>query len=332
MDVFSRRTLLAATALLVSAFAAPAMVQSAAADEPKKIAIANFGPHGTLEQVVDGFKQALTDKGYKEDEGVVYEYSHGNFDPSLIPQILRSLEATSPDLLMTITTPVTLASIDLIGDKSLPIVFGVVTQPVAAGVVPSWDKGSDRYVGASNLPSMKAVIGFARALLGDVKSFGMLYNSGDVNDVILRDYAASVAEEMGLEFRSESVESPNDIQQRTMALDGVDFIYVIPSSMLQPTVPALASAADRMEIPVISATPDGVLEHVILGAFSISWEKVGYNAGLRAVQILEGAKPSELSNYRPTEEDHTPFISARRLKDAGLELPAALKDCNCVVD
>ena len=306
MDVFSRRTLLAATALLVSAFAAPAMVQTAAADEPKKIAIANFGPHGTLEQVVDGFKQALTDKGYKEDEGVVYEYSHGNFDPSLIPQILRSLEATSPDLLMTITTPVTLASIDL-------IVFGVVTQPVAAGVVPSWDKGSDRYVGASNLPSMKAVIGFARALLGDVKSFGMLYNSGDVNDVILRDYAASVAEEMGLEFRSES-------------------IYVIPSSMLQPTVPALASAADRMEIPVISATPDGVLEHVILGAFSISWEKVGYNAGLRAVQILEGAKPSELSNYRPTEEDHTPFISARRLKDAGLELPAALKDCNCVVD
>lgn len=328
----SRRVFLAAAGLLLAVTVGNFATTPLVAAEPKKVAIANFGPHGTLEQVVSGFKQALKDKGYVEGEGVVYEYSHGNFDPSLIPQILRKLEATSPDLMMTITTPVTLASIDLVADKSLPIVFGVVTQPVSAGIVPSWENGSERYVGASNLPSIEAVVEFARKLLGDVKSFGVLYNSGDVNDVILRDHAAAVAEKVGLEFRSESVESPNDIQQRTMALDGVDFIYVIPSSMLQPTVPALGSAANRMGIPVISATPDGVMEHVILAAFSISWERVGYNAGLRAAQIFEGAKPSELTNYRPSIEDHMPFISSRRLKEAGMELPEALTDCDCVVE
>ena len=90
---------------------------SAADAQAKKIAIANFGPHVTLDQAIEGFKRALADEGYVEGEGVTYEYQHGNFDPSLVPQILRSLEATSPDLMVTVTTPITQAAVSLVEDK-----------------------------------------------------------------------------------------------------------------------------------------------------------------------------------------------------------------------
>ncbi len=61
--------------------------------------------------------------------------------------------------------------------------FAPVTDPVAAGLVPDWNHGSARFVGASNLQSMDAVFAFARKLLGNnIKSFGMLYNPGDAND------------------------------------------------------------------------------------------------------------------------------------------------------
>lgn len=328
MTITTRRRALGAALATVAALAAAPL----SADEMKRIAIANFGPHVTLDQAIEGFKQALAEKGFVEGETVTYEYSHGNFDPSLVPQILRGLEATDPDLMLTITTPITQAAVDLVEDKSLPIVFTVVTDPVDAGVVPSWETGSDRFVGASNMQSAEAVTRFARDLLGEIDSMGMLYNPGDVADTNQLARAREVAEAEGLEFKAEGVESVNDIQQRAMALRGMDFIYVPSSSLLQPALPAAAAAAERIGVPIINASHPAVREHVVLASVSIDWAQVGYNSGLLAAEILNGAKPSELANSRPSIGEHIPLISARRMAEMGMELPAALADCDCVVE
>ena len=182
------------------------------------------------------------------------------------------------------------------------------------------------------MQSIEAVFDFARKLLGNVKSFGMLYNPGDANDVANKNLAESAAKAAGIEFKAIAVDAVGDIGPRAAALEGVDFIYAIPSSLLMPALPAIASTADRLKIPVISSSPQGAQDHVVLGAMSVSWTKVGYQAGLRAADILSGRKPSELSNYKPAAEDHTAVISGRRLKQAGKELPASLADCKCVVD
>lgn len=303
-----------------------------AAAQVKKVAIANFGPHGSLEQVISGFKTALGEKGYTEGKNVAYDYSHCNFDGALIPQVFSKLEAGKPDLMLTVTTPMTQAAVKLVRDPNIPIIFAPVTDPVAAGLVPDWQHGSARFVGASNMQDMQTVIGFVQQLLGPMKSFGILYNPGDANDVTGKDISEAAAKAMGLEFKAVSVESVNDIQQRATALNGVGFIFVPSSSLLQPALPAIAAAADRMSIPVFSASPQGVMDHTVLGAMSVSWTKVGYNAGLLAAQVLDGAKTSALPNYKPSVADHSPIVSAKRLKQMGKAVPASLADCKCLVE
>ncbi len=321
-----RALALGAVAAAFTTMADPAEAQM------KRVAIANFGPHPTLDQSIEGLKEALAERGYVEGQNVTYEYSHGNFDPSLVPQILRGLEATNPDVMVTITTPITQASVDLIQNKALPIVCSVVVNPVAAGVVPDWEHGSDRYVCSSNLQSMEVVLKFAEDLLGEIKTVGMLYNPGDVADTTQLAQVKAAVEAQGLAFKAEGVESVNDIQNRTMALRGVDFIYIPSSSLLQPAIPAAAAAADRMGVPIINASHPPVRDHVVLASMSISWDRVGYNAGIRVAAILDGAKPSDLSNHKPGPEDHAALISGKRLAQSGMTLSAALADCNCVVD
>ena len=318
---------------LAGAVAIAALATGANAQDKKLVSIASFGPHGSLAQVVEGFKPAMKEKGFEDGKNISYEYSDANFDPSLMPQVLTKLEAIKPNLMLTVTTPMTQASVKIVRDPTLPIVFAPVTDPVAAGLVPDWDHGSARYVGASNMQSTETVIDFAGKLLGKpIKSFGMLYNPGDANDVTGKNLAEAAAKSKGIEFKAVSVESVNDIATRTAALNGVDFIYAIPSSMLMPALAAIASNADRMGIPIISSSPQGVQEHVVLAAMSVSWTKVGYSAGLLGAQILQGKKPSELPNYKPTAADHSPAISGKRLKALGKTLPADLADCKCVID
>ena len=71
---------------------------------------------------------------------------------------------------------------------------------------------------------------------------------------------------------------------------------------------------------------------MVLASVSISWEQVGYNSGLLAAEVLKGGRPADLSNSRPAINEHIPLISARRMAAAGMTLPEALADCDCVVE
>jgi len=319
----------AGLAAVVAALSAFSLVPAQAAD--KRVAIASLGPHSVLKLVIDGFKAGLASQGLKDGAGVEYVYKDANFDPSLVAQVLTSLEATSPDLLLTVTTPITQASKRVIRNKSLPIVFAPVTGPVDAGLVTSWESGSKRFVGASNLQDMDTVIRNARLILGKLSTMGLLFNPGDANDRVNVKYAEAAAERAGIELRTISVETVNDIPSRVEALKGVDVIYLIPSSMLQPSLPVVAASAKRNRIPVINASPAGVKDGHVLAAVSVSWRDVGRQAGLLAAKVLRGAKPSELPIFRPQPKDHRVLLSGKRFDALKMPIPAAFKDCKCVL-
>ena len=215
-----------------------------------------------------------------------------------------------------------------IRDLALPIVFA----PVAAGLVPDWQHGSARFVGASKMQPMDAVLALSRKLLGDVKSFGLLYNPGDANDVANKAIAEAAAKAAGIELKAVGVNTVSDIPQRLTALQGTDFVYAIPSSLLMPALPAIVANTDRLKIPVMTASPQGAEEHLALATVTVSWTKVGHEAGLIAARVLAGDKPADLANYKPSAADLSIVISAKRLKQSGRQLPAALADCNCLVE
>ena len=311
-------------ALAASVLASPALAQD------KTVAIANLGPHPALNAVVSGFKKGMADGGYIDGTSVKYQYQDASFDASVVAQMITTLEASNPDLFLTVTTPISQAARRVVQNKSIPIVFAPVTDPVDAGLVPAWTGGSDRFTGASNLQSMETVFNFAKDLLGDVDKIGILFNPGDANDVVNIKYAKEAAAKMGVELVAVSVESTADIPVRVSALKDTKAIYLIPSSMLQPAMPAVAAAARGIGVPVINASPNGVKDGQILASMSVSWFEVGRQAGLRAARILKGEAVSSVDIYRPAPADHTPTISAKFMEASGMKLPAALADCKCV--
>ncbi|MFO1351426.1 MAG: ABC transporter substrate-binding protein [Gammaproteobacteria bacterium] len=308
-----------------------ASIGVAAQAEPQTIAIANFGPHPDLDATVSGFKAELARQGFRDGQEVKYAYTDGNFNPALLPQIITQMEATNPVLMLTVTTPVTQASKQILKNPKLPVVFAAVTDPVKAEIVPSWDKGGERHVGASDLQDVGAVMAFAKALLPKAAIIGVPFNAGEANDVATVQAIEAAAAKLGVTVRSVSVEAATDIPQRVQSLQGVDYVYVIASNLIMPALPAVASAADRLGIPVISASTDAVQQGIAAGALAVSYDSVGANAGKLAAEILKGKKPSELANSKPTAADHKKIISAKKMEQLKLPIPAALENCDCIV-
>jgi putative ABC transport system substrate-binding protein len=321
-------------ALLPSVIFALAVLTSPfARAETKLIAIANFGPNPALSDLIAGFKAGLAANGFVEGKDVTYDERNVNFDRSLVPQMLNVMAAANPALMLTITTPLTQSARQVLQGRSFPIVFAPVTDPVTAKILPSWDRGDHLITGASNMPDWPGSYVFIKKLLPNATRLGVLYNPGDDSDNSIVKAMEDSIGSSGFELIKIGVDNVNDVPPRVQAFAGrADVVYIPASSLLQPAAPAIASAANRINLPIINASPGPVEQHLMLATYSVSWKGVGIDAGGLAAKILKGADPATLAPTRPRAADHIMMISGQRLKALGMTLPDALSDCKCVVE
>lgn len=313
--------------LALVALALSASMTTTALAETKKVAIAMFGPHTSLQQVSDGFKASLA----KTKLDIAYDEGNVNFDRSLVPQFLNRLAAASPELMLTVTTPMAQSAKRVLAQRSFPIVFAPVTDPVQAGLLDSWDHGAPLLAGVSNIPDFDATLEFMKTLLPDMKRLGILYNTGDDSDTAFLSRLEAAAPKHGVQVVRIGVDNVNDIPQRVTSARGrTDALFVPASSMLQPASPAIASSAARIAMPVFGSNTPTVDEGHMLAAFAVDFYRIGEKAGTLAGRLLQGEDPRNIAVQVPAAEDHVIRISQRRMDALGLKLPAALQGCNCV--
>jgi putative ABC transport system substrate-binding protein len=312
--------------LLLSLAATPAFA------EPKAVAITSFGEHPALQEVVDGLKASMTQRGFKDGTDVSYTFTHVNWERNVIPQMLTKVAASKPAVIVTITTPVAQTAVRAITDQSIPIVFAAIQDPVVAGLIPAWGKSTDRVTGASNLADMDGTLKFIRRLLPNVKRLGVPYNPGDDADNALRERLVAAAPKNGIELVLVGVDNINDLPQRIQSFEGrADAIFVIPSNLFQPATSQIAAIAHRIGIPAFNGLSAPVLKHEMLGTYSVDFYRIGIAAAAIVEKVLNGTKVADIPPTVPGPEDHKIVISAKELERFHITLPADLKDCGCVV-
>jgi putative ABC transport system substrate-binding protein len=318
-------------AKIVSLFAA-LLVSFGAAAQPKQVAITSFGQHPALQEVIDGMKASMKQRGYAEGKDVEYTFTHVNWERNLIPQMLTKVAAGKPDVIVTITTPVTQTAVRAIGDRGIPIVFSAVQDPVVAGVIPSWDQASSIMTGASNLADMEGTLRFIKQLLPNAKRLGLPYNPGDDADNALRKRLEAFAPKYGLELVMVGVDNVNDMPQRLQTFAGkVDAVFVIPSNLFQPVTSQIAAITNRLGIPTFNGLPAPITKHEMLGTYSVDWPKIGANTAAIVERVLKGEKVSGIRPSLPAAADHKVLISGPQLAQHKIALPESLKNCNCVL-
>lgn len=301
--------------------------------ETKTVAITSFGEHPALQEVVDGLKASMTERGFKDGQDVSYTFTHVNWERNLIPQMLTKVASGKPAVVVTITTPVAQASVRAISDPAIPIVFAAIQDPVTAGLIPAWGKPTERMTGASNLADMDGTLKFIRQLMPGLKRLGVPYNPGDDADNGLRERLVAAAPKHGIELVLVGVDNINDLPQRIGSFAGrADAIFVIPSNLFQPATSQIAAMARRMNIPAFNGLSAPVLKHEMLGTYAVDFYRIGVTAAGIVGQVLKGTKVADIAPTVPGPADHRMVISGKELERFKMTLPADLKDCKCVVE
>ncbi len=315
------RVIVVAVIVVIIAIAITLKSSKVRSDLPR-VAIANYGPHITLQETIDGIKEQL-------QNDVEFEIIDVNFEHTLVPQMLQKLKAGKPKVIVTMGTPISQSAKGFI--KDIPIVFGCVTNPVEAGLLTLPNKAKANITGVSDQQDLNVFISFAKKLLPRAKNIGVLYSTSDANDASLVKMLQEAAKLYNMEVVAVSIEHARDIPLRMHLFNGkVDLIYVGVSGPIQPSLPAIVAEADHMNIPVFNVNEEAVLKHYVVGSFGVNYRKLGYHIAAIIKRILHGEQIKDLDPVYPDLADFKGFISQKRAIQFGINLPPDLDNITIV--
>jgi putative ABC transport system substrate-binding protein len=281
--------------VLVLALTLPLLSACGGKGAAYKIGITQIVTHPALDANRQGFIDQMTAEGFVEGKDVVYETKNAEGDMSLAATIAQQFVAEKVKLILAIATPSAQACVQAAKGTKIPIVFGSVTDPVAAGLVDSWDKPGDDVTGISDWADVTTQIQLILDIVPNVKKLGVVYNAGEVNSVVQVNELKSAAPNLGITSVVEATAPTTaDVLTAAQSLVGrVDAIWVPTDNTVVAAFEAVVKTCEDNEIPLFAADTATVVRGAI-GTPGIDYYELGKECGQVAARILRGANPADI--------------------------------------
>lgn len=306
-------------------------VSSLAGAQPLVIGITQIVEHPALDAARDGFIAALEEAGYKEGEDVVYDLQNAQGDFTNAISIAQKFKDDKVDLIVAIATPTAQAALQV--NREIPIVINAVTDPVAASLAKSWESSGNNLTGMSDAAPNKQQVELIPLFLPEAKNVGTIYNAGEANSVVQIEVARETCKELGLNLIEVTVSNSSEVLMAAQSLAGrVEAIYIVTDNTVVSALESVIKVCNQEKIALILADPSTV-DKGALASYGIDYYSLGKKSGEIAIQILKGAKPSDIPIQTITDPKDLQFVvNLDTAKILGLSISEEiLKDADKII-
>jgi ABC-type uncharacterized transport system substrate-binding protein len=267
------------------------------------------------------FHQGLQQLGWTVGHNVRIDYRWGGDDAERHRRGAAELVALGSDVILASGTP-SVAALRQATDR-IPVVFGLVADPVAAGFVDSLSRPGGNITGFMNFE-----YGLSAKWLELLKEVA----PGVTRVAVLRDLTIGIAQlaaiqavapALGVELTPIGIRDAGEIERAVAAFarSATDGMVVTGSTLALVHRELIATVAARHRLPAVY----GLRYHVTVGGL-LSYGPNTVDPFRRAAgyvdRILKGEKPADLPVQAPTK--HELVINLKTARAIGIEIPPTL--------
>ena len=187
---------------------------------------------GTEGNFLAAFRTGLSEGGFVEGHNVAIEFRWAQFDNDRLSELAADLVRRRVSVIATpISTPAALAAKAATG--TIPIVFGIGTDPVQTGLVASLNRPGGNVTGVSavNVELTAKRLGLLHELIPRADGFAALVSPNDPNAEAFTSDARSAAAAIGRGIEIFSASSHQDIDSALRALCGASYPHSLSVPM-----------------------------------------------------------------------------------------------------
>jgi putative ABC transport system substrate-binding protein len=286
-----------------------------------KVGFSQIVDHPALNETRRGFLDGLRQAGFVEGRNLVFLYQNAQGDVANARNIAEKFLADGVDLLAPCTTPNAQAAVKVARGGKTPVVFGCVTDPVAAGILERVDGPSGTNVtGLYNpLPIAELFDLFLRIQPG-LHTAATIYNPSEANSVVINRRAKAEAERRGLRWVEVTVTSSAEVKTAAESVPGKVDAYVLgQDNTVASAFEAVVRVAAGARLPIFSMDPQSVPRGAVASLAANQYAQGVQWARELAAPILLGAPAETLAPVRPRAFDLQVNVAAATA--AGLTVP-----------
>ena len=311
-----RRTVIAGgIALLAASLAAEAQRP---ADKVPRIGV--IGERSSPDKFLDAFRQGMDKNGYAEGRNIIIEYRYAKGVVERIPGLVDELIGLKVDVLVVGGTLAARAA--KAATTTIPIVFAVSSDPVAAGLVGSLARPGGNATGLSNIVGELSgkQLELLKAAVPKMSRVGVLHNPINSGPALIGTRAAANA--LGVDLQVVEVRVPDQLKDAFLTLTArhVEAVLALSDPVFFNDT-ELARLASDNHLPAMYARKEFAEAGGLLAYgpnFSDNWRR----AADYVAKILKGAKPSDLPIEQPTKFEFV--INLKTAKALGITIPQSL--------
>lgn len=255
-------------------------------DDVFTIAIVQPMDHPSLNQIRETIISEL--ESYNLGDKIKIITKNANGDSSLLPSIMQGLVGDEVDMIVPIATNTAQAAASATTD--IPIVFSAVSNPIEAGLVDSFDETTGNITGVSNSIPVEDIFSLALEITPDVKTFGFVYNSSEVNSTAGIEKAKKYCDENGFKYKEATITGTSDLQQAVSSLVGeVDAFFTPNDNTVASAMPTYLQIALDAKLPIYVGA-DSMVTDGGLATVGIDYTYLGKQTAAMIKRIYDGGK------------------------------------------
>lgn len=300
-----RREFIALTGLIAAISPVGARGQQPVGTKVPIIGFLYAGSPGPFAARLAAFRNGLKQLGYSEGQNVSIEYrwAEGHYDrlPTLAADLVRhdvsviaAVGTAAPALAAKAAT------------STIPIVFQVAIDPVANGLVHSFNHpggnvtGVTRYAVELEAKSLELL----RRTVPKAAEFVFLYNPTAPAAETKLKYAQEAAQKFGQRLHTVEASTTQELENAFRALDAsqIRALLIGTDSYFNSRSEQLAAFTERYMIPAIYSTREFAVAGGLM-SYGASLTESYRQVGLYVGRILRGENPSVLPVQQPTKFD-----------------------------
>ena len=290
-----------------------------------------------LDEGTRGAIDALAENGFIEGKTIVIDKFNSEGDISVGNSIAKQMVNAHYELLVTMSTLSLQAVANANRGGKTVQVFGLVADPVAAGVGISRTNPLDHprnLVGIGSFLPVDSAFQIARGMFPALKRVGVAWNPAEANSRAFVEKAREVCRAMGIDLLEANVENSNSVLEAedSLVARGAQALWIGGDVTVNVATDSVISVARRARIPVFSITP-GKPDRGTIFDYGADFYRIGKLTGNLASRILRGADPTQIP---VTNEIPTHFVvnttATKGLKQRWSVSRDILRRANVIVD
>lgn len=253
----------------------------------KKLALFLFSENVYMMLAKDAVMKELENSGVLSKYNIKVDFKLGQNDFDLAQSIANDITHSSYDYVITLSTPALQVMAN--ANKTIPHIFGAVTDPFRMGIATDVNNHQSNITGVATFQPVESSIKLMRDIFPNARKIGIIWNPAEACSEACTYIARDVAQRYNFTLIEKNVSQTTEIVDALNSLisSGIDIYFTSGDNTVSLATPTIASICEKKKIPFFTNT----YSDVELGAFATlgaDYYEVGTETAKLAVRVIQG--------------------------------------------